>query len=500
MSETPAAEFVSFSIDDMAEMVDFDNSWITEFSSENVRAWLRARPSKTSAIGMRTLLTNYADAVSEGHLQTWDGFSQQMTPREWLQALAEIAHLAVDGKHFEPLRIEDMRVARNLKELQREAEIQDRARRRKARIEIMRAAAPYARWEDGDELKIAIPDDWDDLARQDSAASSQKLDRTTTETEPTLISAESMKEEETIAAASPAAEEDSAKDGPSEVFLPQRLSPWLTLPHIIVRGRLIYAGPRQIVRPVYTREKPLRIDKISGLVRDSIEIEFIGEALFLSDIETYAHVLRLAASTPLGERLPPVRVESLRRQIGRTKSARANEALVAQLHRLRNAEISVWTSNEAVLDSWKNLFPKEGLFKRHNVDGVKVSFKLLGDLVEIKSEKKGNTVEFTTEISKYARVFFGQTLSSWYSELTYGKIPGDIAKRLYLFYQSHDGTWPFSSHELYDYLGGIGDHKTFDATLKSAHDALVAADFLKSWKLEPSKIRGGRKAFVLECL
>jgi hypothetical protein len=87
-------------------------------------------------------------------------------------------------------------------------------------------------------------------------------------------------------------------------------------------------------------------------------------------------------------------VSTLRNQIGRAKSGAANKALVEQLHRLRNAEIRLWTSDRNVIAAWAALFPDEKLFQRNGVEGVQVSFKLLGDLVETKAARTGNTAYF----------------------------------------------------------------------------------------------------------
>ncbi|NPT58123.1 hypothetical protein [Paraburkholderia elongata] len=224
----------------------------------------------------------------------------------------------------------------------------------------------------------------------------------------------------------------------------------------------------------------------------------MGEALFASDLETYAHILRLAATVPLGKRLPAISVLAMLREIGRSKSGSANKALVAQMHRLRKTELRVWTTDETVIASWQASFPDEELFKRGEVKGVQVSFKLLGDLVETKAAETGNTLEFSTDVSRYVRVFFGQRLSSWYSEGTYRELKGDLAKRLYLFYQSHDGTFDFTFDELVEYLGASGDRDTFRGSLEDAHDALQAACFIKGWSLKASSRRNGQKAYVLD--
>ncbi|MFM0378436.1 hypothetical protein PQQ72_15615 [Paraburkholderia strydomiana] len=137
-------------------------------------------------------------------------------------------------------------------------------------------------------------------------------------------------------------------------------------------------------------------------------MSYVGEELRSGDWETFAYILRFAAAVPHGQRLPLIRVVEMLKAMGRGTSTPDRKLLARQLQRLRNAELRVWTNDVAIVESWKALFPNEPLFKRGDIPGVRTSFKLLGDLVEAKTEK-GNTVEFTTELSLYVRAFFGQS-------------------------------------------------------------------------------------------
>ncbi len=231
----------------------------------------------------------------------------------------------------------------------------------------------------------------------------------------------------------------------------------------------------------------------------TVDVSYVGEELRSGDWETFAYILRFAAAVPLGQRLPLIRVVEMLKAMGRGTSTPDRKHLARQLQRLRNAELRVWTNDVAIVESWKALFPNEPLFKRGDIPGVRTSCKLLGDLVEAKTEK-GNTVEFTTELSRYVRAFFGQKLSSWYSESMYQRLTGDLAKRLFLFYQSHDGRFDFTFDELVEYLGASTDREQFRRSLRQAHDKLTEACFLKGWSLKDSARRNGQMAYVLQGL
>jgi hypothetical protein len=488
-------EFAAFKVDEIEAMLDFDSDFFEAFTPASLRAWIQANPSVMAVLTMRGLLRSWAQASDDTVGQDWPGFVLSLSSRGWLNAMSDICQRALDRRPLDLVHGEDPQNLAAAQEAVAKAQADEAIERARARQEYARQIlGSNSALTDAELAELRVP--------TEVAAAAPAVARAPAERVPVHAASfayEDMPDEE-----APdenllhGAEQTVARKGMSDVFLPAARASQLTLPHIIMRSSLVKAGTKNGVRQVYTDAAPLLISRVSGFKAGTIEMSYVGEELYASDMETYAHLLRLAARTPLGERLAPVKTLTLLRQIGRTKSAPALKALIAQVNRLRNAELRIWTTDTAVIESWRDLFPEERLFKRDDVEGVQISFKLLGDLAETKSKEKGTTVEFSTEMSRYVRVFFGQKLSTWYSEHTYQELSGEVAKRLYLFYQSHDGQYDFTFDELVEYLGTKGTRKTVIDTLKDAHNALVDACFIKGWSLKASDKRGGQRAYVLE--
>jgi hypothetical protein len=489
-----AAQFATFPAGDIADMFELDADFFSAFTPANVRAWVKANKSMFARIQLRDTLRDWASrCVGHDEKQEWTGFADKLTAYSWLYTLSDLVDAGIQGFDLDRPLIGEI-VPPVDKEAERKAE---EATAAEASGERARKCARFLRAEARNAPgtlvceAVDVADDFDPMPAAPAPAPVRE------ERQPVQAAAfdlEDIPSEDLLEGSEQLAQHKSVAD----LFLPTARPTHLTLPHIIMRSPLIFTGARNAKRTKYTKEAPMRIDRVSGFKSGTVEMLYIGEELRTSDMETYAHILRLAATVPLGQRLPTVKVLDLLRKIGRDKSTPALRSLVEQLQRLRNAEIQLWTSDKAVIESWCALFPDEQLFKRAGVAGVKVSFKLLGDLVETKTEK-GNTVEFSTEISRYARVFFGQKLSSWYSESIYREL-SDMGKRLFLFYQSHDGSYDFTFDDLVEYLGAQGSRDTFRETLKDAHDDLKKACFIKGWALKASASRNGLKAYVLEGL
>ncbi|SOE50471.1 hypothetical protein SAMN05446935_0337 [Burkholderia sp. YR290] len=490
-----ATEFASFPASDIADMLELDTDFFSAFTPTTLRAWVKTNRGMYDRMRMRDLLRDWAGRCApHDEKQEWDGFSDRKTACAWLRTFSDLLQAAMQGHDINRPMIGEIVVPVDPEAAAREAaaaEAAEAAERNRKYAEFLRAEALKAPTTLACEV-VEIADDFDPMPTAPIPAPVRE------ERQPVqaaVFDLEDMPSEDLLEGTEQLAQHKAA----AELFLPAARASQLTLPHIIMRSPLMFTGARNAARKVYTKDAPMRIGRVSGFRTGTVEMAYIGEELRASDLETYAHVLRLAATVPLGNRLPTIKVSELLRKIGRDKSTPANRALVDQLNRLRNAEIRLWTSDATIIAAWSALFPDEPLFKREGVEGVQVSFKMLGDLVETKSEK-GNTVEFSTEVSRYVRVFFGQKLSSWYSESTYRELSGDLAKRLFLFYQSHDGSFDFTFDELVEYLGASGSRDAFRDSLKAAHDELTTACFIKGWSLKASEKRGGQKAYVLQGL
>ncbi|MFG6728549.1 hypothetical protein ACGY1D_13565 [Burkholderia pseudomallei] len=481
-----AAEFAAFSLQGIIDMLELDADFLQVITPALLRSWLKAAP-RLSQMQMKALLAGTRDAADDSAPRARDGFVTAVTDRTWLATLVNIAGNAQFG---------DVERLESLETGYTEALVAkfdaDRAAERAARAEAMRhlgdvAAQQTPEADEGDDEPTLADMEHDTPApvqqsRQAVQAATFELDDLPADD--LLTGGEQLAQH---------AEGDA-------LYLPAARAAHLTLPHIVMRSPIIAMKPRNAPRPAFTSEAPLRIARVSGMRQGTVDMAYVGEELRAADWETFAYLLRFAATVPLGARLPSIRVVDMLKAMGRGTSTPDRKSLEQQLTRLRNAELQIWTNDVAVVDSWQALFPAEPLFKRGDIPGVRTSFKLLGDIVEAKTEK-GNVIEFTTELSRYVRAFFGQKLSTWYSESMYHQLKGDLAKRLFLFYQSHDGHFDFTFDELVEYLGTTStSRKQFCESLVAAHDELKAACFVKGWAYKASARRNGQKAYVLQGL
>ena len=478
-----AEEFVTYTFADILAMVERDTDVLHAFTPALLRAWLKAA-SRYDAMQMKSLLTAAANVADGTECSDRPGFVTLVTDRTWLSTLVAIAGNAIFS---EVDRLENLEIGYTT-ELVAKLDAE-----RASKAETMRQSAVAAT------VRAELMEAAGVLAEEDKPVSDKAPTPTSEPVRAAMVAEEfDVKDMPTANDLLVDGEEQVAKRAPeADLYLPAARTTQLTLPHIIMRSPIIAVKHRSAIREVFTTDKPLRVARISGMRQGTVDMSYVGEELRSADWETFAYLLRLAATVPLGKRLPPIKVSEMLTVMGRDTGKNYRELLVKQLHRLRDAELRIWTSDKVVLESWKALFPDDKLFNRGDIPGIQASFKLLGDLVEVKSEMKKSTIEFTTELSRYVRVFFGQKLSTWYSESMYQQLSGDMAKRLFLFYQSHDGRFDFTFDELVEYLGASTDREQFRRSLAKAHDELTAACFIKGWSLKASARRNGQKAYVL---
>ncbi|CAJ6205943.1 TrfA family protein [Burkholderia pseudomallei] len=482
-----AAEFAAFSLQGIVDMLELDADFLQVITPSLLRAWLKTAP-RLSQMQMKALLTGTRDAADDSTPRTRDGFVTAVTDRTWLATLVNIAGNAMFG---------DLERLENLEVGFTEALVAkydaDRAAERAARAEAMRHVGDVAAQQVQPEADEG--DDEPTLADMTHEAPAP-VQQTRQPVHAAEFELEDLPADDLLAGGEQLAQHVEG----DALYLPAARATHLTLPHIVMRSPIIAMKPRNAARQQFTTDAPLRIARVSGMRQGTVDMVYVGEELRAADWETFAYILRFAATVPLGARLPSIRVVDMLKAMGRGTSTPDRKSLEQQLARLRNAELQIWTNDVAVVDSWQALFPNEPLFKRGDIPGVRTSFKLLGDIVEAKTEK-GNVIEFTTELSRYVRAFFGQKLSTWYSESMYQQLKGDLAKRLFLFYQSHNGRYDFTFDELVDYLGTTStSREQFRKSLAAAHDELEAACFVKGWAYKASASRNGQRAYVLQGL
>jgi hypothetical protein len=254
-------------------------------------------------------------------------------------------------------------------------------------------------------------------------------------------------------------------------------------------------------RQRWTEDSPLTISRISGIERGTTTIQYIGQELHVTDIETYATVIRIGAKDKWGNRVrlgtdvqmgEGALLKTLRRGDARSYYI----ALREQIARLQNAKMIIRTTYRPLIQAIALAMPEDEDAKKACKTGeLRVVVSLLGDSTSSAPSGKAGTI--TIAIPSRARVLFGKGLSTWFKEDEYYRLKKPSSRRLYLLYRRHVNAWGFTREELREYLGsGSSSDNGFQKTLKGAFAEMYETGLIAFVpKYGPSKSRSGIKAY-----
>jgi hypothetical protein len=254
-------------------------------------------------------------------------------------------------------------------------------------------------------------------------------------------------------------------------------------------------------RQRWTEDSPLTITRISGIESGTTTIQYIGQELHVTDIETYAAVIQIGAKDEWGRRVRlganvQLVENALLKALRRGDAKSYYVGLREQIARLQNAKMIIRTTNLRLIQAIALAMPEDEDAKKACKTGtLRVVVSLLGDSTSSAPSCKAGTV--TIAIPSRARVLFGKGLSTWFKEDEYYRLKKPSSRRLYLLYRRHVNAWGFTREELREYLGsGSSSGNGFQKTLKGAFTEMYEAgliDFIP--KYAPSKSRYGIRAY-----
>lgn len=254
-------------------------------------------------------------------------------------------------------------------------------------------------------------------------------------------------------------------------------------------------------RQRWSEDSPLTISRVSGIESGTTTVQYIGQELHVTDIETYATVIRMGAKDEWGSRVRlgtdvQIGEGALLKAMRRGDARSYYTALREQIIRLQNAKMIVNTTYPPLIKAISSAMPEDEDAKKACETGrLRVVVSLLGDSTSSAPAGKAGTI--TISIPSRARILFGKGLSTWFKEDEYYRLKKPTSRRLYLLYRRHTNAWGFTREELREYLGSASSSDNgFQKTLKSAFTEMFETGLIAFVpKYTSSKSRHGLKAY-----
>jgi hypothetical protein len=277
------------------------------------------------------------------------------------------------------------------------------------------------------------------------------------------------------AASQPASEQK--KEVP--LYLPSPNIGQFLLPNMFARSRLFHAGgARNSTRQVWSTDKPLVIQRLSGMRGGETRLTYSGGELRMGDQELWTMLLNVAAGSALGEDVTERFVTVLKSMPGRGVGGNGRDRMRSEGNRLAGGNLKIRTTDQHVIQLMKQSLPKnksiQGTEKNHFVE---LTFPMLESF-------SSNTESITFRISRELRVLFGPQVSSWYDLEKYYALPqAGLSRRLYILYNSHYDCWPLKLTEFQEYLGVLAKTaRNIKLELDAAHAELKLRDIIVCWE------------------
>jgi hypothetical protein len=277
----------------------------------------------------------------------------------------------------------------------------------------------------------------------------------------------------------------------------------LQVSNLVTGSRLLTIGKG--ARKSWSASNPLVVSRISGVRAETTTIEYVGEELRVSDIETWVTALRYGAQAKdaQGARLPlgtdvQLREIDMLKAMRRGDSTPEYKSLRGQVLRLQNAKIIITTTYSRLIEAIAVAMPDDKDAQTAlETKRLHVVVSLLGDSTS--AAKRNAPGTFTITIPSRVRALFGKGLSVWFKEDEYYSLKSPTARRLFLLYDRHARPHPFTLAELQEFLGA----KMADAPLRQAinvaHKELFAKRLISEVpKYKLNEERPGAKSYHIK--
>ena len=264
-----------------------------------------------------------------------------------------------------------------------------------------------------------------------------------------------------------------------QLYLPCPNIGQFLLPNMFARSRLFHAGgARNSTRQVWSTDKPLVIQRLSGMGGGETRLTYSGGELRMGDQELWAMLLNVAAGSALGEDVTERFVTVLKSMPGRGIGGNGRKRLRSEGNRLAGSTLKIRTTDQHVIQLMKQSLPKnKSIQGTEKNDFVELTFPMLETF-------SSNTESITFRISRELRALFGPEMSSWYDLEKYYALPqAGLSRRLYILYNSHYDCWPLKLMEFQEYFGILAKTvRNIKLELDAAHAELEIRDIIVWWK------------------
>jgi hypothetical protein len=248
---------------------------------------------------------------------------------------------------------------------------------------------------------------------------------------------------------------------------------------MFARSRLFHAGgARNSIRQVWSTDKPLVIQRLSGMRGGETQLTYSGGELRMGDQELWTMLLNVAAGSALGEDVTERFVTVLKSMPGRGIGGNGRKRLRSEGNRLAGSTLKIRTTDQHVIQLMKQSLPKnKSIQGTEKNDFVELTFPMLESF-------SSNTESITFRISRELRALFGPQVSSWYDHERYYSLPqAGLSRRLYILYNSHYDCWPLKLTEFQEYLGVLAKTaRNIKLELDAAHAELKLRDIIVCWE------------------
>lgn len=233
-------------------------------------------------------------------------------------------------------------------------------------------------------------------------------------------------------------------------------SGYMLLPDLLTKSVLLCAGSKRKKRTVWSQQAPLVLTNVSAALKGVTTIKYCGEELRVSDIETWAQILSIAAAkgAAFGSKTE-VKYSEILRRLHRKSGGKFYSLLKSEISRLCHAHIEVLVHADSDFSSTRTT-----LLLEHASDGASI----------------------TVEVPKEVKALFGQRNSSWFDESIYFSLKRPNVRRIYLLYRAKPMGSAYTLKDLHQYLGSSDENMSrFLKSMHSAHEELLQHKAIKNW-------------------
>lgn len=252
------------------------------------------------------------------------------------------------------------------------------------------------------------------------------------------------------------------------------------------------------VRPTYTADDPLIVEKFAGFPREELFIKYQGEALWLNDIETLGYLMRKCQRAPFDENM--LYVAEILTELRRSDGTFAYEGLKQELNRLGSCLFKLDINHSKMVRAIAEACIDDQVIQSQAADNyVKTDVKIF-DKVEWVESANSVKCHIKFRFSPTFRALVAGHYTSFINLEKFSRLKSLTAKRLVLLLSCHSKPWPYLRAELMGFTrADVINTSRFKKLLDGAFVDLFANDYLHNVPVyEKCEARKHERAYILK--